>query len=787
MRKLFFFIILLVLSPVSYANLIPNGDFEQGMTGWSSFWTREANTGKAQIVSDMVHSGSKAIQIDYSGQEDWSFGIIKRIPVQEGDVFTFDAWVKSQGEGSSSICVELWGKDEKIIDWAYGERSVSKTQDWTHLISRFVIPANAATIHPRIIGYKSLRVWADDFSLVKDGNVKDWLGALPKEIKLENPVIAVKLDANKTALSVTDKRNGKKWEQAVFTEEGVPRDIQINGNRIEIKWLHFPSNQEYLLTYELDKERTEIAFTMKGQGELKNTIPFPHPFVTQVGTYLVIPMNEGISYPVDDKSINQLELVGYGGHGICMGFWGVTDGQSGQMAIIESPDDMRIRIARRNSLLCVEPLWEDQKGQFGYDRKLRYVFFDQGGHTAIAKRYREYAQNIGLFKTLKQKRQEIPAVDLLVGAVNVWCWDNKPLEIIDKLQKAGIEHILWSNRSTPENIDKMNQMEGVLSSRYDIYQDCMNPANFPQTGTHPDWTTDGWPKDIMLDQNGDWIHGWGVEGKDGKMYDCGVLCDKQAPAYAKKRVPEDLKDHHYRCRFIDTTTASPWRECYDPNHPLTRSESKFWKMELLRYMSEDQKLVTGCETGHDASVPYLHYFEGMLSLGPYRVDDAGRDMQKIVNDVPEQIAKFQVGQQYRLPLWELVYHDCVVAQWYWGDYNNKLPAVWDKRDLFNLLYGTPPMFMFDRAIWEQNKDRFAQSYKAICPVVKQIGYEEMESHSFLTPDRNVQQTVFSDGTTITVNFGATPFALPSGEKIAPMGSAVIKNQNVKCNEWIKQN
>ena len=53
-------------------------------------------------------------------------------------------------------------------------------------------------------------------------------------------------------------------------------------------------------------------------------------------------------------------------------------------------------------------------------------------------------------------------------------------------------------------------------------------------------------------------------------------------------------------------------------------------------------------------------------------------------EVPERVRKFQVGWQYRLPLWELVYHDCVVAQWYWGDYNNKLPAIWDLRDLFNL-------------------------------------------------------------------------------------------------------
>ena len=121
-------------------------------------------------------------------------------------------------------------------------------------------------------------------------------------------------------------------------------------------------------------------------------------------------------------------------------------------------------------------------------------------------------------------------------------------------------------------------------------------------------------------------------------------------------------------------------------------------MDLLEFVSRECGLVTGSETGHDAAVPYVHYFEGMLSLGPYRVPDAGRDMQRILEDVPERLAKFQTGPYYRLPLWELVYHDCVVSQWYWGDYNNKLPKLWDRRDLFNALYGTPPMFMFNAAL-----------------------------------------------------------------------------------------
>ena len=120
-------------------------------------------------------------------------------------------------------------------------------------------------------------------------------------------------------------------------------------------------------------------------------------------------------------------------------------------------------------------------------------------------------------------------------------------------------------------------------------------------------------------------------------------------------------------------------------------------------VSEDCGLVTGSETGHDAAVPFVHYFEGMLSLGPYRVPDSGRDMQRIWTKCPSGWPSSRPGHDYRLPLWELVYHDCVVAQWYWGDYNNKLPALWDRRDLFNALYGTPPMFMFNRELWEQNK------------------------------------------------------------------------------------
>ena len=594
-----------------------------------------------------------------------------------------------------------------------------------------------------------------------------------KKLTIANSKISVTLDSSDATFSVTDKRSGQTWRQKATDKFKVIDCKRIDG-ALEMTCRHPWYELDSKTTLRLDGDKPELTVELSAEGKLKNSLGFPYPFVSQSGDYLVVPMNEGISYPVDDETIEPKGLIAYGGHGICMAFWGVTNGGSGHMAIIETPDDGMIQINRIDGKLCVTPKWEKQKGNFGYARKLRYVFFDEGGHVAMCKRYRRYAEQVGKLKTLEQKRRENPNVDLLIGAVNIWCWDNDALSLVREAKSLGIERILWSRRQSPAVIDAMNDMDGVLTSRYDIYQDLMNPQIVKDQlrRVHSDWTQGAWPDDIMLDEKGEPREGWRVKGKDGQMYPCAVLCDKQAPKYAAERVPDELKTHSFRCRFIDTTTASPWRECYHPDHPMTRSESRHWKMELLRYMSDEMNMVTGCETGHDAAVPFVHYFEGMLSLGSYRIPDAGRDMGRIWDEVPERVAKFQVGHKYRLPLWELVYHDCVVAQWYWGDYNNKLPAIWDKRDLFNVLYGTPPMFMFNREVWDQNKDRFAQSYKNVCPVARAVGYAEMTDHRFLTPDRDVQQTKFANGVIVTVNFGDKVYRLPDGEKVAAMSHHV---------------
>jgi len=391
------------------------------------------------------------------------------------------------------------------------------------------------------------------------GLLCSWSQAEPKKLTISNAAISATLHTDDATLSVTDKRTGHIWRQRPLFRDLIVRGVKNLEGGIEMRLVQVPLDNYIQTKLQLDEERPELTLTLSAQGELKWPLRFPHPFVTKPGTYLVVPMNEGISYPVEDKTISRRRLIAYGGHGICMAFWGVTDGQHGHMAIIETPDDASIRIQRTDEKLCIAPEWDSQKGYFGYTRRLRYVFFDKGGHVAICKRYRSYAQKAGLLKTLQQKRKENPNVDLLLGAVNVWCWEKNALAIVREMKSLGIERILWSHREQPDVIKSMNEMGGILTSRYDIYQDLMDPQVVEQQlrRVHPDWTQAGWPKDIMLDKNGNFRKGWRVRGRDGQMYPCGVLCDRQAPKYARQRVPAELKTHPYRCRCLLYTSPSP--------------------------------------------------------------------------------------------------------------------------------------------------------------------------------------------------------------------------------------
>lgn len=775
-------------------------------------WGNEKGCATLSVDETVQRNGHPVRRFDYSGKKDWSAQPgWQPIAVKPGEIYEISCAVKTQGNGTAQTGVVLIDSQKKVFNWIYGGKSLTGTRDWTVLTSRFLIGRNVSAILPRFTGSGSGSFWFDDFTVRKVGMVE-----IPTEnqvLTLENAFLKCDFHSLSGALCVTDKRSGRLWKQdpkndGIYVQQ--PR--RTSDRRVEFQIL-LPNGMNALnASFELERDLPEIVFRLSSDDSsvsMTDSVPFPHPFLANPGDRLIVPMNEGISYPVEEPNIHHT-LAAYGGHGICMAFWGMMEDvcaarpRTGAsfMGIYETPDDVLLqlqnvpdlsaetgpKVEAVPALLTAGTVWQGQKEKLGYARSLRFIFFDGSEktqpHVTICKRYREYVKKLGLWVPFTEKVRRNPAleegIDLLIGSVNVWFMGGKKgkVDLVREMQEAGIERILWSGNGTAEELKQLNVMPHVLTSRYDCYQDVMDPANEPELAYwHGCWARDAWPNDVMRLKDGSWTHGWEVSLKDPTRprVPCGVMCDSKAPGYARNRISEELKTKPFRARFIDTTTASPWRECWHPDHPMTRSESRVWKMELLGLVGREFNLVCGAETGHEASVPFCDFYEGMMSLGPYRVPDAGRDMVRIWNpdEIPERVTRFQLGETYRLPLWELVYHDCTVSYWYWGDYSNKMPSLWAKRDLFNALYGVPPMFLFTYDFWEKNRDRFVESYRTAEPVSRLTGRSEMTDHRILSPDRRVQQTTFANGTTVTVNFGTEDFRLPSGEVI-PAGKSVVR-------------
>jgi hypothetical protein len=77
---------------------IANPGFEQiasdGSAADWTWWSRDGG-GSATLVEDPVHSGKRAVRIEYDGQADWTWTNSVRLPVQPEDELCIRAWFKA--------------------------------------------------------------------------------------------------------------------------------------------------------------------------------------------------------------------------------------------------------------------------------------------------------------------------------------------------------------------------------------------------------------------------------------------------------------------------------------------------------------------------------------------------------------------------------------------------------------------------------------------------------------------------------------------------------------------
>lgn len=737
-------------------------------------WARE---GKDAIT--LTDLGDGSWKVTYTGTQDFAVSAWPNIPGILGDEISIGVTVNVK-TGHVNTGIVPYDENNQALTWSAGSCSSTKTNIEETLTTSYIAPFHTKTLGLRLVGRGAMEFTFKEFWY----DFTNHFDVPTDPISLRTETLEVILDPATQNLTVFDKTSQRTWTQISTASESV---VISKGEQTE-KHVQLTIRQagiDFRVSLELNHDELNWSITTDPNCNIPPPI-FPLPFVSRKGDRMLAPLYGGVSIPSDQAEIvttngvvNSLWFVQ---SQLSMSFVAITDEQASMMIVFDTPYDGSCAMlwSTQTGTYYFKPAFELEQGRFSYTRKLRFIFF-AGGHVSVAKRYRKIASMRGILVPLAEKAKTNKYIDMLIGSVNVYAlggWDKNRTELYREMQSLGIERILSSQAvSSSEYVEEMNNnMSHVLSSRYDIYQDTSNPE-YEEKGWiywHGQWVREAYPDELIINDKHEFTTGWSVENlsNPGQMIYCYVLCDKKAPSYAVNRLEEEIASgYNYRSRFIDTTFASHYRECYHPEHSMTKSVSKEYRYKLLELFHK-RSIVVGTEDGKDVAIPVADFFEGMMSPGPFRVPGSGRNLEEVFMVAPEAQVKVMLNESIRVPLFELAFHDCVVSYWYWCDHNAKVIPLWDRRDLFNRLYGTPPMFVFNQTIWERYKDRFAQSFKTAAPVSWRTGYAEMIDHVYLTSDYSVQRTVFSNGVRVTVNFGSADYVTENGEKIPPMDSLV---------------
>jgi hypothetical protein len=598
-----------------------------------------------------------------------------------------------------------------------------------------------------------------------------------KNVILENSYIAITVNKVVGLTSITDKRTGHEWNLNHAWAATV-NSIEVVGKAVKLDILLGSIQKNAYSEITLSETKPEVTVTLScaDNSAMPNGAFYPEPFLTNKETKLIMPKQEGMMVQANDNSYPEFAEKCYAGGFLSMPFYGLIDGDSSMMAIINTPDDATLWLNRKvgsDGLLKIIHQWDPQKGMFGSQRQLTFVFFDSNSIVPMAKRYREEATKLGYCKTLLEKRETNPNIDRLVGAADIWF--NLGLaeeKFLAELLDAGFKRFIWNgsagtelSMSKPTYLSLLDQ--GILIPRFHSSM-IVNP-NTTQSGAAgytPYIYKKAWDKDLVYNQDGSIYQSFHNDASSNRLVEFGYLCDITAIKYVEETQAAQSKI--YNANFMDGASNQAYLECYDADHPMTRTESKLEREKWLDACSYGDTMVIGSENGVYNLVPYVDYVEGMMSIGSFRDPEAGGDQFKIVDNPSKALTDYELGQKYRIPLWELVFHDCSVSYWYWGDSSNIYPSFFQKRDLFNILYGTPPLYSMSLVAWNKMKDQFVSSYNNVTPVARAVGYAEMTDFEYLTENMDVQSTTFSNGVKVIVNFGDKDYTDSDGSVIKSM-------------------
>ena len=537
-----------------------------------------------------------------------------------------------------------------------------------------------------------------------------------------------------------------------FVADGNPRDLAL-----ECKiWVDSSSNVRCeLIPIEENADLEHVSWPSF----------FRFPYLENA--YSVLPIMQGnlLYNDVEQKVCGFepsvfFERMGY------MPFYGQLAQGAGYICIVDTPYDAGYYLCHEgkgDTRLGMR--WLSSMRKLGYARKLRLTFVTDSDYNGLCKIYRAYAKEQGLLRTMKEKIAAKPKAERLVGAPIIhtgalysvkpgteYYDENDPsynyrlqtfpqiAEALERLHGLGLEqaylHLDGWGKAGYDNqhpdVLPPNEACGGAAEMAKLSDVCRRlNILFAIHDQYRDYYLDAETFDernAIMDYNQNRIGECRWYGGEQKY-----LCTSLAKDYIKRNL-DGLNRLGVRLDgvYLDVFSLIQLEECYDPEHRMTRKDNKEYREDCFRLVNS-MDLISSSEEPIAWSVPHME----LVHHAPYCFP---------IDEYPYELTP--------VPLFNLVFHDCIIVPWElgeepWGNPKNK-----DAR-LYALLNGGMPYL----DIHADEKE--LALVKEVCSFQKEVCFEELVRHEIL--DKNREKAYF-ESCAIEVDFNNRTYSITRSKK-----------------------
>ncbi|MBR5880424.1 MAG: hypothetical protein IKZ16_01950 [Clostridia bacterium] len=486
--------------------------------------------------------------------------------------------------------------------------------------------------------------------------------------------------------------------------------------------------------------------------------------------YTVLPRMQGTLVPAGHpiQIVNGFiyERDGY------MPLFGQVNKGCGYAAIYATPFDARYELAGEE----VQPYFIPSLGSMSYAREMVYTFFAQGDFNTVAKIYREYRRERGTLVTLEQKIARNPKVGYLIGSPivhtiaavhikegthyydpndpshNDWCVPFATTgEHLRKLKSMGTERVYlhldgWGHHGY-DNLHPspfpVHQEAGGAKGMKELSETCRELGYL--FGIHDQY------RDYYYDSPGFTLDN-AVQYFDGSHFLSDYwyggahtfLCAKLAPDYVRRNYDEfERLGIKIDGSYLDVFSVVELDECFNPDHKMTREECAKYRRHCLDMLTS-RGIIPSSEETIDCIIDSM----ALCHHAPFHCTSF---------DAPDKV---NVG--IPIPLFNLVFHDCIVIPWdgmhrrgAWGIACTDQPYLWA------LLCG-------DTVYYFAQMDQEDIEYgKIALELHKQVALCDLVKHEILDQTTRKRRSTFSDGTVVEADFDSGEFCItyPDGRVV----------------------